>query len=335
TWDQLLSPQDTIREGYRAMGRTALHLAFATVFAEFCGGLEAGFSVRLFGTLENCLLSEEIFFELFKKPAHRGVDAIAAKGGGTVADAVHIFIGGLWFESPSLGKVLPFVRSVFGALLPVAVDAFDSFRKSKRAKQAKTGGGQPTELLVLHRVYRMQIAKKPLKLSKEVRQKYADLMKTFQATPSSSFPATPSSSVRRDQAPEDNLCSDDRPGSLWDSPSGRVGHKFTADAFQEGSPSSLPALLAPVSLKRKASPDAERSPPNSHLPATHNPLFYRSPLTPRNRNDDWWGSDLRLAHREPSLSRRLAHPRRLWSPPQTPSPRVPLASSVNENFLFG
>ncbi|KAJ7605043.1 hypothetical protein DFH06DRAFT_1253365 [Mycena polygramma] len=352
TWDQLLSPQDTIREGYKAMGRTTLHLGFATVFAEFCGGLEAGFSVGLFGPLENCLLSEEIFFELFKKPAHRGVDAIAAKGGGTVADAVHIFIGGLWFESPSLGKVLPFVRSVFGALLPVAVDAFDSFRKSKRAKQAKTGGGQPTELLVLHRVYRMQIAKKPLKLSKEVRQKYADLMETLQATPSSSFPATPSSSsVRRDQAPEDNLYRDDRPGSLWDSTSGRVGHELIGELFQEGSPSNLAALLAPVSLKRKASPDAERSPPNSPLPATHNPLFYRSPLTPRNRNENPWGSDARLARPFPDLNTepsqsgasktesppspaRWRSPRRLRSPAQTPSPRVPLASSLNENFLF-
>ncbi|KAJ6489616.1 hypothetical protein C8R47DRAFT_1124940 [Mycena vitilis] len=341
TWDQLLSPQDTIREGYKAMGRTALHLGFATVFAEFCGGLEAGFSVGLFGTLENCLLSEEILFELFKKPTHRGVDAIAAKGGGTVADAVHIFVGGLWFESPNLCKVLPFVRSLFGVLLPVAVDAFNSFRKPKRAKQAKTGGGQPTELLVLHRVYRMQIAKKPLKPSNEVQQKYADFMETLQdmATPSFSFPATPSSSIRRDQDPEDNLYGDDRPDSLRDSPSGRVGHELIGELVQEGSPSNLAALLAPVSLKRKASPDAERRPPTSPVSDTHNPLFYISPLTPRNR----WGSDLRLArpsqsgaHKTeipPSPAAGWRTPPPLGSPPQTSSPRVPLASSRNVNFI--
>ncbi|KAF8146436.1 hypothetical protein K438DRAFT_506940 [Mycena galopus ATCC 62051] len=99
------------------MGKSALHFAFSLAFVDACGRVEAGCTTGLFGNLKNCLLSEEVLFELLKKPCNSDARRrIASKGVGTVRDGLYIFVGGLWYDTKDLGKVVPWIKNSFGSL---------------------------------------------------------------------------------------------------------------------------------------------------------------------------------------------------------------------------
>jgi hypothetical protein len=146
TWNTMLSTNDEVREGYKCLGRALLHLAFAVSFTDACGGLGVGCPVGMFGVrylsyllslslsdvllkaLENCLLSKEVLFEFMKKPCHRHTRLrVASKGVTLIRDTVHIFLDGLRnSDAENLGQILPWVRHVFGPLIPVAIEAYRS-----------------------------------------------------------------------------------------------------------------------------------------------------------------------------------------------------------------
>ncbi|KAJ7838779.1 hypothetical protein B0H14DRAFT_2588393 [Mycena olivaceomarginata] len=177
TWNTMLSTNDEVREGYKCLGRAALHLAFAVSFMDACGGLGVGCPVGMFGALENCLLSEEVLFELMKKPCHRNTRLrVASKGVTLVRDAVHIFLGGLWnSDTENLGQILPW--SLSSPLVS---------RPPKRARNA-TNNQHPVELRGIQRIYALQFAGRPLKISKAQEEQYFELIDSLLTTP----PASP------------------------------------------------------------------------------------------------------------------------------------------------
>ncbi|KAJ7819913.1 hypothetical protein B0H14DRAFT_1349478 [Mycena olivaceomarginata] len=265
TWNTMLSTRtnDEVREGYKCLGRAALHLAFAVSFMDACGGLGVGCPVGMFGALENCLLSEEVLFELMKEPCHRNTRLrVASKGVTLVRDAVHIFLGGLWnSDTENLGQILPWVRHVFGPLIPVAIEAYRSFRPPKRARNA-TNNQHPVELRGIQRIYALQFAGRPLKISKAQEEQYFELIDSLLTTP----PASPYPYL----AEEDDELKTDANADDWvnvlQAPStssriygARIAHEpLTALAAGPPTVGKMSAVLQkPISLKRKNPPDVD------------------------------------------------------------------------------
>ncbi|KAF8204197.1 hypothetical protein K438DRAFT_1964566 [Mycena galopus ATCC 62051] len=136
----MLSTEDEGREGFRCMGKSALHFAFSLAFVDACGEVEAGCTTGLFGNLKNWLLSEEVLFKLLKKPCHSDARRrIASKGVGTVRDGLYIFVGGLWYDTKDLGKVVPWIKNTFGSLQSRSMPAglFDRLRNLARPKKER------------------------------------------------------------------------------------------------------------------------------------------------------------------------------------------------------
>ncbi|KAJ7838768.1 hypothetical protein B0H14DRAFT_3699682 [Mycena olivaceomarginata] len=263
TWNIMLSTNDEVREGYKCLGRAALHLAFAVSFTDACGGLGVGCPVGMFGALENCLLSEEVLFELMKKPCHRHTRLrVASKGVTLVRDAVHIFLGGLWnSDTENLGQILPWVRHVFGPLIPVAIEAYRSFRPPKRARNA-TNNQHPVELRGIQRIYALQFAGRPLKISKAQEEQYFELIDSLLTTP----PASPYPYLaEEDDELKTNANADDWVNVLQaPSVSSRIYRPRIAReplaALAAGPPTvekTFVLLQKPISLKRKNPPDVD------------------------------------------------------------------------------
>ncbi|KAJ6601388.1 hypothetical protein DFH09DRAFT_1355549 [Mycena vulgaris] len=187
TWDGMLSPIAELREGYKIVGRMALNYAFMLAFRDVCDEFEAGCSVGLFATLQDCLLSEQVLFEIMKKPSHAGVKRIADTGVGAVADGVYLFIGGLWQETLDFGKVTPLVKTLFIPLIRVGMETYTTFRLQKKPRVAEVGAKIPVELRVLYRIYKLQVAKKTFKIP----QAELDSRRAKIATMASLFPPTP------------------------------------------------------------------------------------------------------------------------------------------------
>ncbi|KAJ7238511.1 hypothetical protein B0H12DRAFT_1253807 [Mycena haematopus] len=213
TWDTMLSTKDEMREGFKCLGRTALHFAFSLALTE---------------TLENCLLSEEVLSELLKKPYRRDArHRVASKGVGAVRDAVHIFVGGLC-------------------------------RLPKEARQAGNGNqdryNHPVEARALRRIYAIQLAKKPFKVSKEMQQTYFDEITPPATPPSPSFPPFGSSifgDVDDDAESSDSDCAESRSPGNHDGarPAGaRLAALAAVPSKSEESRAST-ALQEPISLK--------------------------------------------------------------------------------------
>ncbi|KAF7330136.1 hypothetical protein MSAN_02463500 [Mycena sanguinolenta] len=277
----MLTTNDEVREAFRICGRTALHFAFALAFTEACGGFQEGCILGMFGMLENCLLSEDILHELMTKPHHSKASRITAKGVGVLRAGVHLFIGGLWHDTQDLGKVVPWVKNTFGPLIRVAVDAYRSFRSPKKARQASSGDKSkyhpPADLRVIRRMYAMQLARKPFKVSKGVQDLYfekATPPATPPSPPSSPF-ASPAFTAEGTEIHSTYLGSSE--SSIHDGAS-LAGIKL-ANLFispqPEEQPSTGTALQEPISLKRKITDDEDPLIPAARLPP-------RSPLVSRN-----------------------------------------------------
>ncbi|KAF7330148.1 hypothetical protein MSAN_02464800 [Mycena sanguinolenta] len=276
TWDTMFSTND-MRESLKVLGRTALHFAFASTFIEVCGGAAAGCTPGMFGVLENCLLSEGVLFELLKKPSHPDARRrVASKGVGTVRDAVHIFVGGLWLDTQGLGKIAPWVHNTFAPShtncdrsLPI------SARQADKADRGKSH--HSSEVCALQRIYAFQLAKKPLKVSRTVEALYFDA-----ATP----PATPLCPFSPSLGPQ--------PGGDIDDASESSDELFRSSSIPGGAtvadvelakmslsphseePRPPTVLQSPISLKRKALSDDE----DPFIAVAHVPP--RTPLASRN-----------------------------------------------------
>ncbi|KAJ7819897.1 hypothetical protein B0H14DRAFT_3147259 [Mycena olivaceomarginata] len=215
------------------------------------------------GHWKNCLLSEEVLFELMKKPCHRNTRLrVASKGVTLVRDAVHIFLGGLWnSDTENLGQILPWVRHVFGPLIPVAIEAYRSFRPPKRARNA-TNNQHPVELRGIQRIYALQFAGRPLKISKAQEEQYFALIDSLLTTP----PASPYPYLaEEDDELKTNANADDWVNILQaPSTSSRVYRPRIAReplaALAAGPPTvekTFALLQKPISLKRKNPPDVD------------------------------------------------------------------------------
>ncbi|KAJ6520495.1 hypothetical protein C8R45DRAFT_955363 [Mycena sanguinolenta] len=327
TWDAMLTTNDEVREAFKVAGRTALHFAFALAFTEACGGIDAGCTLGMFGMLENCLLSEEILRELMTKPSHSQAARITAKGVGVVRDGVHLFVGGLWCDTKDLGKVVPWVKNTFAPLIRVAIEAYQSFRVPKKARQASSGQNgkynPPADLRVVRRMYAMQLARKPFKVSMRVQELYFEKV-TPPATPPSLSPSSFASPVV--DAERTKIHSTYPESSL-------VGIKLSNLSIppQPEELSSATALQEPISLKRKLESGHEDRP----SPATAAPP--RSPLTARNLQ----AAPLPSSLVPPVFSDKYesAPTRRslggLWSPQDTlPRSRLSLPSSLDQNLFL-
>ncbi|KAF8146453.1 hypothetical protein K438DRAFT_1869497 [Mycena galopus ATCC 62051] len=271
SWDDVLSTNHGVREGFRSVGKTALHLAFSLAFSGICGELGDEWPVGMFGMLENLLLSEEVLYEIMKKPNHPHASRIAAKGVGAVRDGVHTFIGGLWNDTGDLGKVAPWVKNTFGPLLKVAVDVYQ-MRPPKRARSAqapddaKGKSTHPTDLRALQRIYALQVAKKPFKASRALKSDKAAPPSTPSPPPSTSF-----------ESPVDRETEHELPSKAPGINGGAsvAGAQLTALTAQPRRPEApkTPTLpQAPFSLKRKI-PSSPSSPHATPTIAPRNLLY--------------------------------------------------------------
>ncbi|KAJ7432276.1 hypothetical protein FB451DRAFT_385560 [Mycena latifolia] len=200
TWDSLLSPVDEIREGFRVKGWGSAKYAFLLAFLEVCGGFENGCPLGLYGTVENCLFSEQVFFEILKKPQHPDGSRIVSLDD-TVSGSVFIFLGGLWDEVTGLDKVVPMVKRLFIPLIRVAMTAFHDFCPSKKAKLSKTGGpNRADDLFILQRMRDLQFVNKPPRPTQleNLRKHNARILKSPLSTPSSS-PTAPIEDVHDEE----------------------------------------------------------------------------------------------------------------------------------------
>ncbi|KAJ6541728.1 hypothetical protein B0H19DRAFT_1077529 [Mycena capillaripes] len=212
----------TIREGFKFLGRAALRHAFALAFLEVCGGLGAECPVGLFGTLENSLLSEKVLFELLKKPSHNNADKIAVEGQLKRRPSSH-------------------------PLLTCSLAANPSGQKPEKLVLPSQS------LRVFWRIYKLQLAKKPLKVSKEKQKQYFGLIDKLPLTPS------PRLYVAQDEEDDADLL------LVWtlavSTPSNsEAGSKFSANAavWKERAPTETwtsTGLLGPFILKESARPE--------------------------------------------------------------------------------
>ncbi|KAJ7747958.1 hypothetical protein DFH07DRAFT_830676 [Mycena maculata] len=159
TWSVLRSPLDSVRNGFRFRGCNAFRYVLMLAFDDITDGLEQSFPSGFHAskTFEQCLMSEHVLFEL-RKPYHR----IAGEGIGYVSGGFFMFMGGLWQEAKGLTKIMPFITTVFLPLLRIAMGGY--FSCGQPPKQARRfAGGTPTssDMCVLGRIFKIQLAKKP------------------------------------------------------------------------------------------------------------------------------------------------------------------------------
>ncbi|KAF8204171.1 hypothetical protein K438DRAFT_549801 [Mycena galopus ATCC 62051] len=296
-----------------------------------------GMAGGMFGTLENCLLSEEVLFELMKKPSYRQATRIAGQGVGAVRDGLHLFVGGLCKDAGDLGKVVPWVKTLFSSLISVAMDAYRAFRPTKKSRQATKWGkdkyNPPAELRMIQRMYAMQVAKKPFKASRPLNFVKATPPSTPSPPPSPSFDS-PIDGDMEDELENNN--GDDRTPSKASGINGGAavaGARLTALTAQPRRPQAqkTPTLLqAPFNLKRKMF-----SSPSSPSPATVHAPARRQPLAQRNLPDGPSASSPALpvfSIRSPSIRLSLGP---LWFPQDVHSNSVPsLGSSLGEDRLY-
>ncbi|KAJ7507261.1 hypothetical protein B0H11DRAFT_1970947 [Mycena galericulata] len=164
TWKDMSSPDSAVREGFRVKGRIAIRYALLLVFeGQISKDGEASYSPGFYSSIEECVLSEEVLSELLAQPRHNGEQRIVGEGVGYVTHGFNIFIGGLWQDVGGLGKITAFVESAFAPLVSVAIKSYRSFSPPKRARSCAGGGANCSELRVLERIRKLQLAKKPEK----------------------------------------------------------------------------------------------------------------------------------------------------------------------------
>ncbi|KAJ7361046.1 hypothetical protein DFH08DRAFT_1031642 [Mycena albidolilacea] len=298
TWNTMLSTNDKVREGYKCLGRAAFHLAFAVSFTDACGGLGVGCPVGMFGTLENCLLSEEVLFELMKKPCHRNTRLrVASKGVALVRDAVHIFLGGLWnSDTENLGQILPWVIVRLHPLPPLVPLLTLVSRLPKRARNP-TNNQHPVELRGIQRIYVLQFAGRPLKISKAQEEQYLELIDSLLTTP----PASPYPYL----AGEDDELETDANADDWvnilqaPSTSSRIYRARIAReplAVLAAVPPTVrktsAVLQKPISLKRKNPPDVD----DTQEPLAPVVAPPRKPLAPKRLQHGIWAPCRRTSY---------------------------------------
>ncbi|KAJ7146366.1 hypothetical protein C8R44DRAFT_724162 [Mycena epipterygia] len=284
TWEAMVSPVDEIREELRVIGRVSLQYELLMLFLRtHTGGMLPGF----YGMLENCLLCEEVIFEMLSKSSAADVEAIA-KEGTAVNGPFKIFVGGLWRDTQSLAKVTPFVEAVFGPLLGPAMHAYNEFRPPKKAKVARvshSGINFAGELRILEHIYKHQLDRKPTKIKRSEKEQqafqYLELMAKLPATPKPTSPGSAASSIWSPPANEGEEEEDD------DESTPHLAPTFLSNTLWSPVPATQEprVLLEPFSLKRKGhSSDGIHSPDRYHLPDNLPLIPPRSPLFPKDLN---------------------------------------------------
>ncbi|KAJ7508432.1 hypothetical protein B0H11DRAFT_2304387 [Mycena galericulata] len=278
TWKSVRSRVNTIREGLRIKGRGSIKYAFMLAFLNVTGGLEDGLEPGVFGTLENCILSERVLFAVLKK-VRRGKFHLHLRDGENVSAAFHVFVGGMWDDVCGLNKVVPCLARLFEPLIQVGMAARSQIRPFKKAK-CGDGSDQPraAELDLLERMWQFQEKTKPQKLPKTGPKLFS------------------SPSVSDDEEMEDDAGEgegegeqDDKTNFIVPSSASLNPAVFPGDAsaalatttlFWSGQP--LGSLLEPFSLRGEPASDSKGRPADAGPEFT---LLPRSPLTPRNRPD--------------------------------------------------
>ncbi|KAJ7157238.1 hypothetical protein C8R46DRAFT_422392 [Mycena filopes] len=123
-------------------------------------------------------------------------------------------------------------------------------RPSKKPRQANNGSGQPNNLKTAHRIYKLQIAKRPLTQTKDQARTYANLLLSLPDTPPASFShaAPPSPSDAVDAKP---------PSSSRATESGISGANLSAivagwEPFTSDESGVSTDLMEPISLRTRA-----------------------------------------------------------------------------------
>ncbi|KAJ7082517.1 hypothetical protein C8R43DRAFT_1052336 [Mycena crocata] len=155
TRDNMVSPNDRIREGYRLKGRSGLHFLFFMVYDESSGGVLHGSTPGKYGMVESAVLCDAVFREMLKKPCLPEGERIANESC-DVTGPMYIYFGGLWEEAGSIQNLLPLAAKLFGPLIRAAVSSqrhpHPPTKKARIADNRRVGEDRPTEIAVLQRM---------------------------------------------------------------------------------------------------------------------------------------------------------------------------------------
>ncbi|KAJ7686858.1 hypothetical protein B0H17DRAFT_705367 [Mycena rosella] len=196
-WSSVRSLDVGVREYLRVRGRCALIYSFLVAF-ELCGDLEDGCSIAMFRTLEHCLLRAEILQGLLKKLGQPGVECIVGDDDIGVSGAFFLFVGGVWKQG-GLAAVSEWVDEIFMPLIRAGLRAYHASGPTPGPKVSGSGGSCATDILILHRMRKLQIAKKKVPKSRPT---------TRLAHPLSLTPCTSPSSPTEDKE-DDGAWTDD------------------------------------------------------------------------------------------------------------------------------
>ncbi|KAJ7291177.1 hypothetical protein C8J57DRAFT_1586793 [Mycena rebaudengoi] len=151
-----------------------------------------------------CDFRLRVLFSSSSSSGASGERRITSKGVGSVTTGLHLFVRGLWQETGSQSKAGPWISAMMGPLIPVFDEAYHSFRPMKKPKTCGAGASYPTELRVIERMLKIQLAKKPRK--PKIRKLRPDLV--LLDTPSRSI-SRPRSSGADNESSDDEDTSDE------------------------------------------------------------------------------------------------------------------------------
>ncbi|KAJ7605062.1 hypothetical protein DFH06DRAFT_1386523 [Mycena polygramma] len=198
--------------------------------------------------------------------------------------------------------MLPWIINLLCPLIQVAIEAHEALN-NKRVRVAN-GAARPTELRVLHRIFKLQSLKKPQKVSRARERQYRELLETLPPTPT-----PPSPDTDEDAGQSSPVAAQPHLRTAYRISSFQIE---TGRTFPEAASSQTTGLSEAFTLKRKNHPaDPERS----HKSCLSKPPSTGVPLTPRKAQDN-------------------AQPAAYLKPPPAPvfsgylpAPRTPLLSS--------
>ncbi|KAJ7608731.1 hypothetical protein FB45DRAFT_945798 [Roridomyces roridus] len=153
-WSRARAPVDEIRHGLEVQGRNEVRHAFGRAFFKAHGGLSDGCKAGLYGTMENCGLSEHVIGPLMRKIGSSELRP-NLPANYAVASTFYVLMGALAEDPDGLAMLQEFIIDLFLPLIEVGMQTYDEHGPSKKAK---VSGGDSRQLTLLQNIYAYESA---------------------------------------------------------------------------------------------------------------------------------------------------------------------------------